>query len=219
MAVSVLFKKPTPGEIGEIKLDCTISDVHDYQSTITKYPVEDGTNISDHIINNPETITITGFITNSPISSIIAPIANLVRRGGENRVKLAFGTLTDIRDAKLPVNVVTGLKTYRGMYLQSINIPRDARTGDSLRFTAIFTRILKVNSQVVPIQNLAQDTEGVKAGTVDTASETVDKGTQTTSAANNGQVTRTSVALKMARKSRAGIADLTQAFSQLFGGE
>lgn len=217
MALSILFRQGERGKIGEIELDATLSENHIYKNTITKFPIESGAVISDHIINEPVVLNMTGFVTNSPVKILGGSIGNIIRGGGESRVKLAFTTLIDIRNENIPFTVVTGLKTYRNMFFQNIDIPRDARTGDTLRFNAVMTKIPKVSAKTVEIQNLAQDETGVKAGTKDTAANNVNKGKQTTKNATDGQQQRTSYALKLGRKADASRQELLEAFTQLFG--
>ena len=58
------------GENGEtffIELDAAISEQHNADNTITDFAVEKGANISDHVRPQPETISIEGRVSNTPI--------------------------------------------------------------------------------------------------------------------------------------------------------
>ena len=54
-------------QIGSIFLDADIADDHTLSAQATTHPIEDGSNISDHVHNDPRTVRIEGFISNHPI--------------------------------------------------------------------------------------------------------------------------------------------------------
>ena len=73
MVLSLLFGKKYPSpKVGSIDLDVTIREEHRFSSRVTNYPIEDGTIISDHIINEPDVIVLVGLVTDTPLS-IFAP--------------------------------------------------------------------------------------------------------------------------------------------------
>ena len=73
MVLSLLFGKKYPSpKIGSIDLDVTIREEHRFASRVTNYPVEDGTIVSDHIINEPDIVVLVGLVTDTPLS-IFAP--------------------------------------------------------------------------------------------------------------------------------------------------
>lgn len=190
MALTNILYKKKPNEIGSIVLDATISENHDFSSLVTKYPIEKGADISDNIINNPVKLTMTGFITNSPVN-IFGDFVDRATQGQKllpNRVGAAFTELTDLREIKEPFTVVSGLKTYQSMVFESLVFPRDRSTGDTLRFTAVLTRLRKAESRKIERQNLDPGTTEAKENTKDLAAEKVDKGAQTTTEAETQRV-------------------------------
>ena len=66
--VRFIFSRKTPGQIDNIVLDATLSENHDYTNKVTSFPVETGADITDHIVQEPERLTIEGFVTNTPVS-------------------------------------------------------------------------------------------------------------------------------------------------------
>lgn len=137
MSISVLFNPRTPqaGRIGSLQLDATISENHVATAQITNEPVEQGSNISDHIVNDPEEITIEGFITNTPVTG-----------GFGNNTQAAFDTLFQLREARQLITVVTAYRVYSDMAIRRIAIPRDRFTGQSLRFTVDLVKVIKAGS-------------------------------------------------------------------------
>lgn len=192
MAVNLLFGRKA-AKVGILQLDATLSESHQYDNEISEFPVESGSNISDHIKQNPERITINGFITNTPVEVITENVSNVIqtspgeaevrsseRTGTSNRVELAQDALLRISGRKIQganqepeiIDIITGLRVYTGMAMESLEIPRDASTGQTLRFTATFIKILTVESETVLIPNAIP-------AIVDKAQSKVDKGKQT----------------------------------------
>ncbi len=58
-----------PTLIGDLALDCTVTETHTATSTVTEHPVESGANITDHIRPDPVQLSITGIVSDTPIGS------------------------------------------------------------------------------------------------------------------------------------------------------
>lgn len=140
MTISLLFgKKYAKSKIGSVFLDATLSEVHESTSVATSFPIEDGSFISDYIINNPETLQISGLVTDTPLSFF----------SGFNRSVTAFNELLRAQKNKELLNVVTGVKIYTNMVLTSISVPRDAQTGLSLTFNITLQKVILDNSTTI----------------------------------------------------------------------
>lgn len=164
---TVLIGKRPP-EIASIHLDLSTSEAHRFESRVTQFPVEDGSPMTDHIQNLPDSITLEGFVTNSPIQVLV--------ESGPRNGETAFEALEGIHRTQEPVRVFTTLKEYDDMALVSLNVPKTAETGDALRFTAMFQKMRKVSSQTVQVEDLRRDSQG----TDDRGSDTNEKGNQNT---------------------------------------
>lgn len=130
---SFLFRRQSV--IGSLTIDTVLSERHQADSTVTQQPVEEGSNIADHIVNEPETVVIEGIVSNTPITG-----------GTRNAAQEVFNELYSLRDAKEVVTVVTGLVVYENMVITNISIPRDRGTGGLVRFTVELTRIIKAGT-------------------------------------------------------------------------
>ena len=132
MVLSILFgKKYAQSNIGGVVLDATLTEDHEYNSRVTNYPVEDGRIISDHIINEPETVQITGVVTDTPLAIL----------SSFNRSINAFNRLIQIHTNRERVTVVTGIKVYTNMVMTSLQVPRNVQTGQSLTFVIQLQKI------------------------------------------------------------------------------
>ena len=56
--------------IDDFLIDCSISENHTFDSDVTDYPVESGSNISDNIRPLPLVVEIEGVVSNTPIGLI-----------------------------------------------------------------------------------------------------------------------------------------------------
>ena len=132
MVLSILFgKKYDRSRIGSVTLDATINEEHNYTAQVTNYPLENGTDISDHIINQPVTVQITGIVSDTPLSLL----------SSFNRSIDAFNKLILIYERKERITVVTGIKVYTNMVMTNLQIPRDVSTGQSLSFSIELQKI------------------------------------------------------------------------------
>lgn len=139
MVLSLLYgKKYLSPRIGTIDLDITITEQHRFNSRVTTYPVENGTIVSDHIINEPDVVVLQTLVSDTPIN-ILSP---------RNRSIDVFNRLIEIHQRREPVTVITGLKVYPSMAITSLEVPRDLRTGQALTFTIELQRIIFANVSV-----------------------------------------------------------------------
>lgn len=140
MSLALLFNKRKRKEtyIGSLLLHATLSESHDWNAKATDFPVEDGAEMSDFILNAPRTVELSGIVSDSPVVFFSA------FTGAADHVQQALSALQEIRDNRQPVSIVTGLISYDNMVMESLNIPRTARTGQALEFTARFKEIRKV---------------------------------------------------------------------------
>lgn len=168
MALSLLidFLFGSDPAIGEIKLDVSINEHHSIDNDVTQYPVEEGADLTDHIRPLPQRITMTGFITNSPLVLLagFGLAARLEKRTltAYNELKRIAGREKDaLGNLKPPqlVTIVTSLDVYTNMALERLEIPRDKTTGDSIYFTAEFVQVEKPSSEsvLIPGENLSTD--------------------------------------------------------------
>lgn len=137
MALSLLYgKKYDKGKIssefGSIIFDTLVTENHHVSSRATSYPIEFGTLISDHIIKDPDTVSISGVISDTPLN-IFAP---------SNRSVAAFNQLLLLQARRIVVTLVTGIKVYTNMAITSMDVPRNINTGQTLTFNIEFQKII-----------------------------------------------------------------------------
>ncbi len=125
--------------IGGFDVDAAITEEHAFDADVTDYAVEKGSNISDNIRSRPAKVTIEGVVSDTPLTEMARTRAASGGSGPPSQDALAH--LEKIRDDREPVTIVTSLRLYENMALESLSIPRSKDTGDALRFRAVFKQI------------------------------------------------------------------------------
>lgn len=136
---SVLQGRP---QIGNIELDASISENHSFSSSAPQYAVEDGSVISDNIINDPVRLTMRATVA--------------VTGGDPYRADQAFQELLNIRDNKQPITVITSAKVYDNMVLVSLDVVRTKSAGQALLFDAEFQEVVFADVEVVTVEKISK---------------------------------------------------------------
>ena len=144
MVLSLLFgKKYAQTTIGNISLDATLSDDHTFTARATKFPLENGSFVSDHVEVDPIRLNIKGIVSDTPLSLL----------SDFNRSIDNFNRLTRLFESKAIISVITGIRVYQNMVMTSLNIPRDVETGQSLTFEIDLQEMRFVNQNIAYFQN------------------------------------------------------------------
>lgn len=123
----------------ELQAELTMEGDHTRTASTTQFPVEGGSQVSDHVILGPETISLTGFVTDTPL---------IYRADAEGASQGAFDALDTLWRERSPVMVSTRFKIYENMIIESITMPET--DGDSLEYSIDLTQIrIAVGRQVV----------------------------------------------------------------------
>jgi len=186
--ISIIAGKKSPTFIDGIEIDATLSEGHDYSNSITSYPIEKGSDITDHVKQTPEEYTIEAITSNTPIKFISESIKGVISGIDLNKRKQdTFTTLLGYAGYSLPkqkgvelnkvsdpvlLTIVTGLRVYNDMIISSISFPIGINTGDALNYTIKFkkvtfltvgitytTKVNTANGKAPNIKNQAQKTE------------------------------------------------------------
>jgi len=140
MVLSLIYgRKYAQSQINQIRtginlvsFDTMVSEEHKFTSKVTYYPVESGTIVSDHIINQPDVVILSGLVSDTPLN-IFATF---------NRSVAVFNQLILIHERRQVVDIVTGIKVYRNMAITSLDVPRTIKTGQTLTFNITLQKIV-----------------------------------------------------------------------------
>ncbi len=155
---------------GSIVFDAVTNFDPKFSTKVTSFPVEDGAEISDHIINeNPK----------FSVSAIISDYSgNMNPEKGSMTENDAYKELLSIRDNQSPVSLLTVRDTYTDLILTELGFPKATGDGLSLKLELSFEKIRRVSSELTTV--FVKSTGGSKK----------DKPKQTGDTANNTKETK-----------------------------
>jgi hypothetical protein len=168
---SILGEKVTriEGEWIDVTLDANMNEVSTVSASVTSYPVEDGSDISDNAVDEPDEIQIDGLITNTPADLEDALLAS------DTRAEDAYDDLITLKEKKETVTISTTARAFEDMFITQVSRTRNASVGDAVQFSLTARKIRKVQSSVaeVPLRT--------------TKESKIDQGTQPTAEASSAQ--------------------------------
>jgi len=182
-AINLLFNRKTTKFLKRqtdqvlLELDAAISEIHEYTTEVTSYPVEDGMPVTDHARPNPEKLSLNGFITNAPVkwlgglrryltekeegtAKLQSALNILMSFAGYSDTETEAGRFNYSLREPVIVDIITGLRVYTDMVMTNLHIPRDATTGEALRFSAEFVKLRRVRSATAPITHTVEKSGG-----------------------------------------------------------
>lgn len=166
MALTLIRRK---NKVGDLTIEATLSEQHNMSATVSKFPVEGGSIVSDHIVNDPEKVTLEGFISNTPMGN-----------DPNNYAQDAFDLLKKMWEARELLDIVTQYKVYTDMAITDISVPLNNKTGQAIQFTVDLIKIKKVNATAVTVY-----TETLSAPIADQASSSLNLGPKTVTPASD----------------------------------
>lgn len=113
--------------IGDVSIDVRLRESHNISMTLTRYALESGKSLSDHLIENPNEVEIEFEMTNSD--------------GGRERSKKAFSDFVRMMKQRLPVDIITEHATYHNMVFTGFPSEHAAPNLGTLRATARFEQM------------------------------------------------------------------------------
>lgn len=130
-----------------IEFDATTRETHTSATSPTEHPVEDGSVVSDHAIDQPDELELEGMITNTPVLALASQRSRSVLGGPASaRANDANAELDRLMKTKTLVEAETVLRTYTSMLIVSKSVTRDKNTGQIL---AVVVRLRQFRTATV----------------------------------------------------------------------
>lgn len=173
---TLAFRLPD-GTYDPIEFDVTLSERTTLGARVTEHAVEAGANIADHVTPANDVIEFEVVVTNTPISQPGTHTGGAVGSVGETALDLAgalgsASVLTwdagfdrvravydDLRFAireGLEVRIAGEHFDYDRAILESVDAPRDAKTGDAIKIRCVAREIRTATTEVVAIEPLVR---------------------------------------------------------------
>lgn len=166
--------------LDELNVEVASEETHEQTVTWTSHPMEVGVNVSDHATVEQARYNFSGIISNTPINSDFESPQLL----GPDRVQEADEKLLAMLRARQPVTIVTGLRVYPSLGIESYTVTRTPQTGQALFFSlgCVEVRFAVAETVVIPPTIIASGTTIGGSDVGELASEAApetDAGTQT----------------------------------------
>lgn len=158
MALENLFIR-TKKEIQGIKLDAVLYELHNTSVRITRNPIENGVEITDHAVIEPKIVQIVAEISDTPLGTaafgqIIDNITGLFGSStSENltRSQAAYRALVQLQEQREPITIQTKLQNYQNMMITRLSTPQDKDSSRAATITIICEEVIITESQIVAL--------------------------------------------------------------------
>jgi len=127
-------------------LDCTVSISHDFNNSVTEYPVEEGVSFSDHVQRLNNVHTVNGIFSDIPIAQYAGDTLPT-----QNRLTEAYKLLKDLRDNAVRFTIISKYDRYSDCVIETLNIPVDSEGNFSLKFNMTLKQIRTATTELVNI--------------------------------------------------------------------
>lgn len=143
-----------------IEFDAMIEEQRNYSASIPSYPVEDGFNISDTIINEPLVLQLTLYVSNTPVTFLYR------HKNTKNRVTKICEQIEKKWLSKQLTKIVTSDAIYKDMGITSISIKKTAEIGYAREISVTARKVYKTSRKVskIPKHILKAGKSMAKAG-------------------------------------------------------
>lgn len=176
-----MAKKKQPVTIWGIEFDALIDEQKTLSSTIPTYPVEEGFPVSDTIINEPVSIKLTLYVSNTPVTW-------LYRHGtSTDRVVKICNQIEKKWLEKKLTKIVTSDAIYTDMGITSISIKKSKDIGYAreISVTAQKVRVTKRKTVTIPSYVMKAGATMANAGKASTSTSSSKTGSSTGSSSSS----------------------------------
>lgn len=161
-----MAKAKVPVTINGLEFDALISEERTLEATVPEYTIETGFSVSDTIILGAEKLSMTLYVTNTPVT--------WQKRHGtsQSRVSNVCSRLEQMYFNRTLVTIVTSDKTYRNMAIESISFSKSLETGYAREIPISFKKVQKTSATTTTIPDSygKSGTTGASGGTAGTSS-------------------------------------------------
>lgn len=156
------MQKLQPASINGVEFDALIDYERALETEIPDYPVEEGYSVQDSIILKPITISMTVFLTSTPVT--------FRSHGHPGRVAEVVQQLEQLYMSRELVTVSTSNGIYRNMGIVSITLPRSVENKTSMAIPIALKEVRTTGSKTVtiPAEYGRGGQTGANAGTANT---------------------------------------------------
>lgn len=132
-----------------LSVDVVDDETHTWGNEISQYPVEGEEDIADNIKPKPDELSLTCFVSNTPVHGLVDELVNFTDRflNGRKRTADCFNQLKELKALRIPVTVTTRYRVYESVGITDVVIRREPENGEALVFDVRFREINIVATQ------------------------------------------------------------------------
>ena len=171
-----------PVSINDLEFDALIDESRTLEASIPEYSVESGFSVSDAIILSPEKLSMTLYVTNTPVTW-------KQRHGSDpSRIYTVVKRLEEIYYKGEPVTITTSDATYTDMAIESLSINKSLETGYAREIPISFKkiRVTSAKTTTIPDSYGKSGKTAASAGTANISSGNTGNGSTLASTAASG---------------------------------
>lgn len=167
------MKAKRPVSIDGIEFDALIDEERTLEAEVPEYPVDEGFTVSDAIITKAESVTMTLFLTETPVTW-------RNHSGGIGRVEEVCKRLEELYYRADTVTAVTSSNVYSDMAIENLTIDKSADIGYAKEIKLTLRKVRKTSAQTttIPESYGKGGATGAPAGEANTGSPTGSGGLQ-----------------------------------------
>lgn len=162
-----MARTTVPSSLGGVKFDAIVSRDRNYTADVPTYPVESGFPVSDAVLRNPVEMSVTAFISNTPVTWK-NQLGNT-----RSRVTKVCKDLENLYFAGKPVAFRTGNKYYTNMAITSLTIPETAEMQNAVEVQISLKQVevTRTKTTTIPASYGMSGTTGDSGGSSSTTEE------------------------------------------------
>lgn len=189
-----MARPKVPVSINGLEFDALMSESRSLSASVPEYSVEEGYVVSDSIILGTETLQMTLFVTNTPVT--------WYERHGSSRtrVKDVEKRLEQIFLNSEPVRIITNDAVYTSMAIESISFSKSLEQGYAREIPISFKkiRITKSRTTTIPSYYGKSGGTGTSAGSANTTTGSSGSGKGSDSDSNKDGKSKSSILYNVA---------------------
>jgi hypothetical protein len=146
-----------------IVIDATPQENHTHALTLTDHPVERGADVTDHARVKPDILSLDCCLSD----------------GAEpGRASAIYERLRLLQDNAVLLTVLTSLRQYENMVMESLSVPRTAKDAGGVRFSASFKQVRLVQNRTTVVTVTKEPITKKKVSTGKQAAQNAKDGAQ-----------------------------------------
>ena len=141
---------PISAQIGDMKVQTSLEEIHTDTLHVTEHPVERGAAIADHSYKKPSEVVLRCGWSNANLNALLSIATGFFRGGTMTKADYISGIysqLLKLQESRDPITITTSVRQYDNMLITGLQVTRDQKTSQILSVSATCREIIIVSTQ------------------------------------------------------------------------